>query len=87
MHRDIKPDNVMLKNCGQISIGNIALCDFGLSVNAHISSTSIRKCGTPGYVPPEVLKNTETKVSFDVIAKSDTFSIGVTLHYLLSRRD
>ncbi len=50
LHRDIKPDNLLLQN------RHVKVADFGL-VRAQgqaqlIASMSI--CGTPGYMPPEV---------------------------------
>ncbi len=59
--RDVKPSNVLIKQCGNITIPK--LCDFGLCKEPKESrtgaSTGATKsvetdAGTPGYRAPEV---------------------------------
>uniref|UniRef100_A0A6U3QRC8 Protein kinase domain-containing protein n=1 Tax=Ditylum brightwellii TaxID=49249 RepID=A0A6U3QRC8_9STRA len=54
-HRDIKPENLLL--CGRHQ-EIIKLCDFGWAVHAPPPSHNMRMtlCGTPEYVPPEMLR-------------------------------
>jgi formylglycine-generating enzyme required for sulfatase activity len=75
IHRDIKPANLKLKN------GEIILLDFGLAKNLT-TNTLLGKSfvgGTPAYAPPEQISGTGTD------ARSDLFSLGATLHHLLTR--
>ena len=56
MHRDLKLDNVLLlseKTCLEPIIA-----DFGLSTytNLKIEDILFKRCGTPGFVAPEVLE-------------------------------
>lgn len=54
-HRDLKPENILLSSSS--SRGVIKLCDFGWSIYAPKNHDKIRNtlCGTPVYVPPEML--------------------------------
>lgn len=76
MHLDIKPDNCIYVNDSPDS--DIKLIDFGLS-SFIPSETEIANCirGTPYYMAPEVLSN-------QACCKSDCWSAGVMLYYLLS---
>lgn len=51
MHRDIKPENIMLRgDTGLVPV----IADFGLSADADCEDYIFYRCGTPGYVAPEV---------------------------------
>ena len=52
MHRDLKPENILLKKDGD---WNIVLADFGLATFQDDKDILFKRCGTPGYVAPEVL--------------------------------
>ena len=57
MHRDIKPENLILKD--KASETDIVFTDFGLSEKFGNKEEELifKKCGTPGYVAPEILNN------------------------------
>lgn len=51
-HRDIKLENILLDNTGQVK-----LCDFGVSELLEDSNSLMKECcGTPIYMPPEVIE-------------------------------
>lgn len=54
MHRDLKPENIMLR--GPFSMDPI-IVDFGLACNSDQDSYLFNRCGTPGYVAPEIIAN------------------------------
>lgn len=70
IHRDIKPDNILVTEKGEVKIG-----DFGVS--AIVSSSIGRRntiTGTPYYIAPEILSDEEG--GYD--AKADIWSVGIS---------
>ena len=69
LHGDLKPENVMLDNAG-----NVILVDFGLSLKLGERQRGL--AGTRGYMAPELF------VSNTVTASSDLWSLGILLREL-----
>jgi len=80
MHRDLKPDNIMIdKDC------NIKVIDFGLVEHFDNNNTEFifERCGTPGYIAPEIFcfKKSDPESAYN--DKCDVFSIGCIFFQLL----
>jgi serine/threonine protein kinase len=80
-HRDIKPENLLLMD--EESDTALKLADFGFARRFSLSEpdTSMKtKCGTPSFVPPELI------LGVPYGPKCDIWSCGCTLFMLLSGR-
>ncbi len=81
IHRDIKPENLILTPDGRVM-----LVDFGLmkQVERQAAETSemIKAVGTVEYAPPEQY----SEMDWGTDARSDIYSLGATLYYLLAGR-
>ena len=80
IYRDLKPSNIMLEQ----GTGLVKLIDFGI-VRFHKpgKSKDTALLGTPGFAPPEQYGT----VNVQTDARSDIFSLGVTLFVLLTNFD
>ncbi|CAE8631494.1 unnamed protein product, partial [Polarella glacialis] len=74
VHRDIKTENILLKaeDCPVVA-------DFGLACLITDEQQMTRRCGSPGFVAPEVCLGTQ----YDF--KVDMFGAGVILYFMLSK--
>ena len=80
LHRDVKPSNCYRSEDGAVKIG-----DFGLSISTAVRTEPALTAtgaflGTPAFCSPEQLRGEELN------ARSDMYSAGATLFYLLTGR-
>ncbi|MFI0241360.1 protein kinase [Streptomyces sp. NPDC016845] len=76
LHRDIKPQNVILSATGP------QLIDFGIARSETMANITLAGAaiGTPGFIAPETLTRGESGPA------SDVFALGVTMAYCLTGR-
>ena len=74
LHRDIKPDNIMITRDGDVK-----LVDFGLAKQRREQTLSIKKDefqGSAHFVSPEYIEGKPTDI------ESDIYSLGTALYYV-----
>ena len=54
VHRDIKPDNILVQSIEEKTDYQIRIADMGLAAFTPNDEILKHKCGTPGYVAPEI---------------------------------
>jgi hypothetical protein len=75
IHRDLKPQNILLSENSESAILKIA--DFGFARSLNPSDMAATVCGSPLYMAPEILRHER----YD--AKADLWSLGTILFELL----
>ncbi|XP_005998142.1 rhodopsin kinase GRK1 [Latimeria chalumnae] len=76
IYRDLKPENVLLDNDG-----NVRISDLGLAVELKDNQTKTKGyAGTPGFMAPELLRGEEYDYSVDY------FTLGVTLYEMIAAK-
>ena len=74
LHRDIKPDNLLVDSAGRVAVG-----DFGLGNNPRYTVIFTQHAaGTPGYAAPELMTGGFASQA------SDIYSLGATIFHLLT---
>jgi len=83
MHRDLKPENMILQDKGDLQRATLKLVDFGLATHCDVPEYLFKRCGTPGYVAPEII-NAASNENIHYTPKCDVFSAGIIFYILLS---
>ncbi|CAD8052225.1 unnamed protein product [Paramecium primaurelia] len=75
IHRDLKLDNIMFKTKGDIK--SLKLIDFGYATFLSDTKNMNFRCGTPGYVAPEIYEESQPYNQL-----CDIYSLGAVVHIL-----
>ena len=76
VHRDIKPDNILIEH----GTGRAIVTDFGIATVGRVSTEGERLLGTPEFMSPEQIRGAA------VDARSDLYALGIVAFLTLAGR-
>ena len=77
VHRDVKPDNVLVDADGVAKLADLGLAREIDGTDANLTQAGIA-IGTPNYISPEQIRGER-----DIDGRSDIYSLGATLYHML----
>ncbi len=75
VHRDVKPDNIMVTESGQVKLADLGLARAGSDLR---ESEETEILGTPQYIAPELL------LGWPGDHRADIYSLGATLYHMVT---
>jgi serine/threonine-protein kinase len=77
VHRDIKPDNILLSRKGEVKVADFGLARVLADQPVNLTATGVT-VGTPLYMSPEQVQGNALD------SRSDMYSFGVTCYHMLA---
>ena len=80
IHRDLKPQNLLLKSSLHSSVPTLKIADFGFARHLEEATMAETTCGSPLYMAPEILRLQKYG------ANADLWSVGAIMFEMLTKR-
>jgi eukaryotic-like serine/threonine-protein kinase len=77
IHRDVKPENILMTRKGKVKVADFGLCRDSEEQSVHLTQSGVTM-GTPLYMSPEQAQG------HSVDHRSDLYSMGVTFYHMLT---
>ncbi len=77
IHRDVKPENILITRRGRVKVADFGLCRHMDEEGAQITQEGITM-GTPAYMSPEQAQG------YPLDHRSDLYSLGATYYFMLA---
>lgn len=84
LQRDIKPSNIMLRKTVDICDDDIVIVDLGLAALISYNEPLFKRCGTLGYIAPEIVKISNAEDCYKVCTYRDVYSAGIIMYSLFT---
>jgi serine/threonine protein kinase len=79
VHRDVKPDNLMLTSKGELKLVDLGIAKRVDEEQGQGLTQTGQAVGTPHYISPEQIRGLK-----DIDARSDIYSLGATFYHLVT---
>ncbi len=77
IHRDVKPENILIARRGRVKVADFGLCRHMDEEGGHVTQAGTTM-GTPAYMSPEQAQG------YPLDHRSDLYSLGATFYYMLA---
>ena len=82
IHRDLKPENLLVNKVEDNF--EVKVVDFGLAAFLGTKYQGFKKCGTAGFIAPEIFRDEPFSGQIDVFSLGVILYVWYTIYYLFS---
>ncbi|KIR31834.1 CAMK protein kinase, partial [Cryptococcus deuterogattii MMRL2647] len=81
-HRDLKPENILLTKEHE-GTRIVKIADFGLAKMIHTNTMLVSMVGTPQYLAPEIVMQTDQRPGYENVV--DSWSVGIIVYSMMTK--